>query len=375
MSTAKKRNRVLAWVIAAALCITMSPLISQSGTVQAEEEDYRVVALNSNNTIIPNPVVCEVGETVKIAIVDSNNKEVTDYSEWEIAWYVGGDISEEQVRYDKDTRELTAGIGNGYFECDAYKSRDDYYTDYFYVYINDGHRAYISEDGEEIWEYTMKKGEDHRFVAEIEPLIDMSKVKWTWKSGDSKVATVDNTGKVTALKSGYSEIVCESDFQNLDYYFHVFVNCYSDYIDEKSYAVFPDTKTATLAYAYGFKKLKVPAMVISEQWTDEGDEGDEPIRTTCKVTAIGYEACYGNDTLAKVTIGANIKSIGKYAFYECPKLKTVKVKSKKITKVDKNAFKKINKKVTFEVPKSKLKAYKKLFKKAGAPKTAKYKAI
>ena len=81
--------------------------------------------------------------------------------------------------------------------------------------------------------------------------------------------------------------------------------------------------------------------------------------------------------LKKVTIGKNTTKVGKNAFNGCKSLKTIVVKSTKLTKnsIGKNAFKGISKKATFKCPKKQLKNYKKWIKKAGAPKTAKYKKL
>ena len=88
---------------------------------------------------------------------------------------------------------------------------------------------------------------------------------------------------------------------------------------------------------------------------------------TYKVTAIAANAFKNNKKLKKVTIGENVKTIGKNAFYGCKKLKTVTIKTSQLTKktVGKNAFAKINSKTKVKVPKSKLKAYKKLLKSKG----------
>ena len=79
-------------------------------------------------------------------------------------------------------------------------------------------------------------------------------------------------------------------------------------------------------------------------------------------------------SIRSVTIPATVKykgttykvtSIGSKAFYNCKKLKTVTIKSKKLKSVGKNAFKGIYKKAKVTVPKSNYKAYRKLLKKAG----------
>ncbi len=94
-----------------------------------------------------------------------------------------------------------------------------------------------------------------------------------------------------------------------------------------------------------------------------------------KVTTIAKNALKGNKKLTKLTIGANVKKIGANAFRGCSKLKSIIVKTKKLTKskVGANAFKGINAKATIKVPKAKVKAYKKIVKAKGAGKNVKVK--
>lgn len=110
------------------------------------------------------------------------------------------------------------------------------------------------------------------------------------------------------------------------------------------------------------KKLNVAAKV---NYTFEGK------KFTYKVTAVGDNAFKGYKKLAKVTIGANVKTIGKKAFFGCKKLKRVNIKTKKVIKIGKNAFKrKGGKKITFKVAKKLKKKFKKALKRA---KTNKFK--
>lgn len=90
-----------------------------------------------------------------------------------------------------------------------------------------------------------------------------------------------------------------------------------------------------------------------------------------KVRQIGASAFAKCKKLQKVTLGTNITKLGKKAFYNCTKLKKITVKSKKITSVGSNALKGIYKKAKIKVPSSKLKKYKKLFKKKGQKSTVK----
>lgn len=86
---------------------------------------------------------------------------------------------------------------------------------------------------------------------------------------------------------------------------------------------------------------------------------------TYKVTGIADQAFKGNKTIKSVTIGANVKKIGKEAFSSCKKLKKITIRSAKLKpgKIGKNAFKGIYKKAAFKVPKKYRKSYKKVIKK------------
>ena len=90
------------------------------------------------------------------------------------------------------------------------------------------------------------------------------------------------------------------------------------------------------------------------------------------VTKIGANAFKGCKALQKITIPAKVKSIGAGAFAKCSKLKLVTIKATKLKTVGKQAFKTIKKGAKFKCAKAKLAAYKKLIKKSGAPKKAKY---
>ena len=81
-----------------------------------------------------------------------------------------------------------------------------------------------------------------------------------------------------------------------------------------------------------------------------------------KVNIIYQNAFQNCKSLTKVTINARVQKIGEKAFYNCKKLKVVTVKSKALTYVGKNAFKKCKKNIRFKVPDSKIKDYSKLLK-------------
>ena len=85
------------------------------------------------------------------------------------------------------------------------------------------------------------------------------------------------------------------------------------------------------------------------------------------MTEIASKALRNHKKLVKVTIGKNVRKIGKEAFYGCKNLKTIIFKTTKLKKktVGKKAFGKIHEKATAKVPKKKLKSYKKILRKSG----------
>ncbi len=83
------------------------------------------------------------------------------------------------------------------------------------------------------------------------------------------------------------------------------------------------------------------------------------------ITSIGNSAFSGCSKATSATIGKNVTKIGSKAFYNCKKLKKITIKGTKLKSVGAKAFKGIAKKASIKVPKSKLKAYKKLLKGKG----------
>lgn len=100
-------------------------------------------------------------------------------------------------------------------------------------------------------------------------------------------------------------------------------------------------------------------------------------RKNYKVTKLADYAFKGNKKLKKLTLPKNCCYIGTEAFSGCTKLKTLTIKSAKLTAqtVADNAFQGMSKKTVIKVPKSKLKEYKKLFRAKGLSKKVKIKEI
>ncbi len=127
-----------------------------------------------------------------------------------------------------------------------------------------------------------------------------------------------------------------------------------------------DPNALTVTYI-GSTNKKAKTITVPDKVTIDG--------TTYMVTKIDTAAFKGNTNVTKIVIGKNIASIGKNTFKNCKKLKTIVIKSSKFTTktVAKGAFKGITKKTVIKVPKKKLQAYKKLFRKKGLSKKVKIK--
>lgn len=83
-----------------------------------------------------------------------------------------------------------------------------------------------------------------------------------------------------------------------------------------------------------------------------------------KVTEVGANAFKNNKNVKKVVIGANVVKIANKAFNKCPNLKTVVIKSTKLTNktASNKCFSKVNKKMVIKVSKKSKKTYAKIFK-------------
>lgn len=86
-----------------------------------------------------------------------------------------------------------------------------------------------------------------------------------------------------------------------------------------------------------------------------------------KVTAIAASAFSKNKTVTSVTIGKNVKTVGKKAFYYCSNLTELKINSTKFTatSVKASSFKGVSSKCVVTVPAAKKEAYKTILQNKG----------
>ena len=96
-----------------------------------------------------------------------------------------------------------------------------------------------------------------------------------------------------------------------------------------------------------------------------------------QVTSVSTNAFSANKNVETITIGKNIKSLGKNLFKKNKKLKKIKIYTTQLTDktVKKGAFNGVGDDVVIQVPKKMLKKYKKLFVKRGLSKQVKIEAL
>lgn len=124
-------------------------------------------------------------------------------------------------------------------------------------------------------------------------------------------------------------------------------------IDGITYIASKNSKKRTVVVAKGKKAEKV---TIPDKITFLGKD--------YKVTGIADNAFAKNKKIKKITLGKNIKTIGKQAFFKCKNLKQVTIQSTVLKKIGSKAFYSNAKTLKVQAPKSKRTKYRKLIEKA-----------
>ena len=204
------------------------------------------------------------------------------------------------------------------------------------------------------------------------------------KAADGATVTVNGkaTSEKVALKVGYNTIkiqVTAEDGKTTDTYTikvtRVVPKNYKITISGKKYQVTNarSTKGTVAITGLSDKKaetLSVPNTVkiygITYKVTSVGKNAFrelsklKTVKVGDNVTTIGYGAFYKCPALKSVTLGKNVKSIGDHAFCRDEKLRTLTLNGTALTKVGNHVlYKAAN--LTIKAPSSKVKAYKKLF--------------
>lgn len=201
----------------------------------------------------------------------------------------------------------------------------------------------------------------------------------TWSSGDSSVALADTSGKMIGLKTGNTIIQAKTKYYSASMALTV-AEARKDTDDEEEKPdPVPEQKNKILRIGGAKYKVTTAAAKKREVRYMKPIKRKKVIRIPAsikvkgimyKVTSIAPRAFKGNKKVTSVTIAGSIERIGKRAFYNCPNLKKIIIRTKRLKKkrVGAQAFAKLSKKTVIYVPKRKRKAYKKLLKARGAAK-------
>ena len=218
-----------------------------------------------------------------------------------------------------------------------------------------------------------------------------------WKSMEPDIASVDANGTITGLKEGYANIsyetVLPTDPDGTNWgggFIQIYVSKkdrkadFTDHGEKKddqlsasrpkkgtvvkaSSGTFVITGNTTAQYKAPKKGAK--AVTIPDRISKNG--------YSFKVTSIAPSAFKNNSVVQKVTIGSFVTTIGSKAFYNCKKLKSLTIKTSKLTakKVGAKAFTGTYTKMTVAVPQKSKKAYTSLLKNKGLSKKAQIKVL
>lgn len=178
--------------------------------------------------------------------------------------------------------------------------------------------------------------------------------------------TKTTTKKATFLKAGYVKTVCQDCQKTLQNKTLARVACKKGTtytVGSYKYKILsPKTNGKGTVSFRGLAK-KVKNVTVKDTVTILGVQ--------FQVVQINDKALKNQTSVTSVTIGKNVRTIGKEAFYGTKNLKTITVKSTKITKVGSKALTKTYAKAKIKVPGSRLKKYKALFKNKGQKSTVK----
>lgn len=121
------------------------------------------------------------------------------------------------------------------------------------------------------------------------------------------------------------------------------------------------SKSASVVNSVKYKNQKFKVVAIGNKAFMNCKKISGGVIIDGSITSIGDSAFKGCVNINGVWIGSNVKSIGKNAFYGCKKNKLVDFTlSKKMKKIGKGAFKKMNKNFMFNVPKKMKKRFTKM---------------
>lgn len=218
---------------------------------------------------------------------------------------------------------------------------------------------------------TLKEGERKSITAQVLPLENTDTVKW--RSGNPAIAEVYD-GTIVAVTAGTASITAYTD-SGIQASCTVTVQNNNGNSNGNTGTSGTPNYVNRVGATYIKNKIKYKVTSDTNRTAEvvgiNGKQKSYTVQSTIVINGITYRVtsihanAFRSCKATKITLGANIQTIGKNAFYNCQNLKSLIIKSCQIKSVGKNAFKNVKQKVTIKVPRKKYKVYFKLFGKRG----------
>lgn len=224
----------------------------------------------------------------------------------------------------KDTKESTAyAIKKAYSGTENIKELTFDYFDTLYAHPKSYGVSDIAKTGAIVYTSSvpspnMYPGESIKLHYNVSPWYVEDKYSFVWKSSNSLVASVDENGVVTALKEGSTNITLQAEGTSI--IARIKITVLNEFIVENrvlvSYkglggdVVIPDDKGILYIGPYAFSLYESDDTNVNPD--DDGDANKVP---------------YGNTKITSVVVPEGCEQIQKYAFYNCPSLKSVTLPS------------------------------------------------
>ena len=233
-------------------------------------------------------------------------------------------------------------------------------------------------------------GETLQIAASIYPE-DADHKKLNWTSGNPAVASVSETGLVTAKAQGAVTVWAKAQ-DGSDVIGEIALKVVQpdgsqggsqggpqgDQQEEKLPDVGMVYKTKTLEYRILTSGAASKTVIVQKSLKKSSKKISIPSVVNIggydyKVTEIKAKVFRNHKKATQVTIGANVQKIGKEAFLGCKNVKKVTIASKNLKSIGKKAFSGIKKNAVITVPKKKYSKYKSYLKKAKTANSVKIK--
>ena len=227
----------------------------------------------------------------------------------------------DAVRPGRDLRVMAKDSGQS---ASSEKIKDIRFTyfDTVFAYSRAAQTSKIGQTGDRIYVSSLEggiafyPGEQIRLSYDLDPWYVADRYKITYASTNEKIATVDETGKVTALRKGTAYITLNVEGSNIMDRIKVTVN--SEFVIENRTLIAYKGLGGDVVIPNDEGILYIGAYAFCLYDTDRSIELTEDDYDKNKIPA-------ANTTIRSVVIPDTVEEIQKYAFYNCTGLESVNI--------------------------------------------------